>query len=680
MKYFIRTFLLLLYITISTFVVAQQETLGQKTKGQGTTVNSDGEASDENLNQNDSLLNIGNLKNVKTYSFYPKYIGRQQKETIDTILFNVEFYSPVKQAQIFSQDLGIIGSASTPLIIEFNPKTSFDIGIHAYDLYIRDLSEVELIETTTPFTQLSYTMGPEKENVLRIQHAQSFKDKQIKAGIDFKLFNTIGSYTRQKTDVKNFNANIAYRTKDKRYSVEGVYFHNKLILQENGGIVYDSLYEDNLETNRQIISVNLAGAENFIKYSGIGVQQDFYISKAEPDFSAIPDTNTLNLAGYSVQHYKKPYFDPITPLGRLSHTFLYSKEIYQYTDSDGTSAFYNSVPNFPEETSSIFDSIGHSVIENTISYSNSAYKDNLEDPKFLTYSFGLGFNAHRYLQYSKSISSNFTFTEINPQARLQLFLTKQFEILATGLYSYRSDNTSAYKINGDLSLKIKKNTFNIAILSSSTQAKLMYEHFLSDYFQWDNNLKNEKVQEISFQFIRKETTINVKTGLLHDYLYLDRAISPQQYSAALSYFNISLNQEIRVGNFGIDLNLIYQEVSDKNIIRLPKIYSNTKLFYTNTLFKGAMDIQLGINIRYFSSYYANTYMPALRSFYIQDEKEFGNYPYFDVFLNAKIKRARLFIKYEQLNASFMSQNYFISPHYANADAAIKFGVIWQLFN
>jgi len=680
MKYFIRTFLLLLYITISTFVVAQQETLGQKTKGQGTTVNSDGEASDENLNQNDSLLNVGNLKNVKTYSFYPKYIGRQQKETIDTILFNVEFYSPVKQAQIFSQDLGIIGSASTPLIIEFNPKTSFDIGIHAYDLYIRDLSEVELIETTTPFTQLSYTMGPEKENVLRIQHAQSFKDKRIKAGIDFKLFNTIGSYTRQKTDVKNFNANIAYRTKDKRYSVEGVYFHNKLILQENGGIVYDSLYEDNLETNRQIISVNLAGAENFIKYSGIGVQQDFYISKAEPDFSAIPDTNTLNLAGYSVQHYKKPYFDPIIPLGRLSHTFLYSKEIYQYTDSDGTSDFYNSVPNFPEETSSIFDSIGHSVIENTISYSNSAYKDNLEDPKFLTYSFGLGFNAHRYLQYSKSISSNFTFTEINPQAKLQLFLTKQFGILATGLYSYRSDNTSAYKINGDLSLKIKKNTFNIAILSSSTQAKLMYEHFLSDYFQWNNNFKNEKVQEISFQFIRKETKIDVKTGLLHDYLYLDRTISPQQYSAALSYFNISLDQEIRVGNFGIDLNLIYQEVSDKNIIRLPKIYSNTKLFYANTLFKGAMDMQLGINIRYFSSYYANTYMPALRSFYIQDEKEFGNYPYFDVFLNAKIKRARLFIKYEQFNASFMSQNYFISPHYANADAAIKFGVIWQLFN
>jgi len=174
--------------------------------------------------------------------------------------------------------------------------------------------------------------------------------------------------------------------------------------------------------------------------------------------------------------------------------------------------------------------------------------------------------------------------------------------------------------------------------------------------------------------------LKAKTGLLHDYLYFDETVNPKQYSGALSYFNISVFQRIRFGNFDIDLNLTYQVVSDPSIIRLPKIYSNSKLFYTNTIFKGALDMQLGINIRYFSNYYANAYMPAIRSFYIQNEKKFGNYPYLDIFLNAKIKRARIYFKYEQANSSFMPQNYFISPHYANADAALKFGVIWQLFN
>lgn len=684
MQHSVRSFLLLLFFTLSFSVIAQQKlTGGAKTKGNETSTDSEGELSGESPNQNDSLLNIGNPKNVKIYSFYSKYIGFPQLTTIDTALHAIELYNPAKQAQTFSQDLGIIGSASIPLILQFDPQVKFDLGIHAFDLYIRELSEIELIETSSPFTQLSYVMGAEKENTLRIQHAQSFLEKQIKAGIDFRLFNAIGYYTRQKTDVKNFNANIAYQTKDRRYSVEGVYFHNKLILQENGGILYDSLYRDNLETNRQILRVNLAAAENIVKYSGVGIKQNFYISKAEPDFSAIPDTNILSLDGYKVYHYKKPYFDPILALGRFSHTFLYTTEIYQYSDSDGESNFYNSIPSFTTDTTiaQTFDSISHRKIENTFLYSNGNYKDNIENPKFMTYSFGLGLISNRYSQnnYNDSVNTS-TLTELNPQAKLQLFLTNKIGLKASGVFSYRSDNTSAYKLDGTLNLHIGKNAIDIGIQSASTQPYWIYEHYYSDYFQWDHSFKNQKVQELTIQFTRNRTQIKAKSGLIHDYLYFDQTVSPQQNSAALSYYNVSAFQGIRLGNFGIDLNFIYQGSSDNSILRVPEFYSNTQVFYTNTIFKGAMEIEIGFNIRYFSNYYANAYMPALRSFYFQDEKEFGNYPYLDVFVNAKIKRARIFFKYEQLNSGYMPQNYFTSPHYPNPDANIKFGVIWQLFN
>ena len=677
MKHSIRTFLILLYITLSISVVAQQKTLSQRS----TTSDTEDELLVKNLAQNDSLLNVGNPKNVKTYSFLSKFIGYHQLTTIDTVLHNVEFYNPAKQYGTFSQDLGVIGSANTPLILTFEPKVSFDIGIHAYDLFIRDLSEVKLIETQTPYTQLSYTMGSKKENILRVQHAQSFLEKQIKAGIDFKLYNTEGYYARQNTDVKNFNINLSYRTKDRRYSVEGVYFYNKLVLQENGGILIDSIYEQNLETNRQIINVNLAEAENLIKYSGIGIHQNFYISKAEPDYSAIPDTNVLRLDGYSVYHYKKPYFDPILSLGRLSHTFIYSKEIYRYTDNDGTSKFYASIQDFPSNITKTFDSISHRKIENIVTYSNANYKDNIENPKFLNYSFGLGLVSNRYHQenYKYAIKA-YTLTELNPQAKLQLFLTNRYSLTVSGLYSLRSDKTSAYKLNGNLNLQIGKNAIDIGIQSISTQPYWIYEHYYSDYFKWENSFKNQKHQGFNLQYVRNLTQITAKAGLIHDYLYFDNTVTPQQFTAALSYYNVALFQGVRLGNFGMDFSFTYQGVSDKSILRVPKFYSNTKLLYTNSIFKGALDMEIGINIRYFSSYYANAYMPALRSFYIQNNKALGNYPYFDVFVNAKIKRARLFFKYEQLNSGFMPQNYLISPHYPNPDAGIKFGVIWQLFN
>ncbi len=675
MKLFFRTFFLLLCFALSLSVIAQEKMLQQRSIPPSGTI-SDDEPFEGMPSLNDSLLNVGNPKNVKIYSFYSKYIGFNQIATIDTILHNIEFYNPNKQAQAFSQDLGIMGSAGTPLILTFNPKVSFDLGIQSYDFFIRDLSEIELIETLTPFTQLSYVMGAAKENVLKVQHAQSFLEKQIKAGIDFKLYSNEGFYARQKTDIKNFNINLAYTTKNRRYSVESVYFHNKLVLQENGGIVYDSLYEQNIEQNRQIISVNLSKAENYIKFSGIGIQQNFHISKAEPDFSAIPDTNTFNLAGYSVYHYKKPYFDPITPLGRLSHTFVYSREIYQYSDIDGKSNFYSNIPDFPSNVTNTFDSISHQKIENIISYSNADYKDNIEKPKFLTYSFGLGLVLNRY---SQDTIIN-TLSELNPQGKLQLFLTNKINVFASGIYSYRSDNTSAYNLIGKAELSVKLNKLELSFSSSSAQPAWIYQHFNSNYFHWENSFKNLKHQELNLLLARKLTQIEAKIGLIHDYLYFDINTSPQQSSAALSYYNVSLFQSIRIGNWGSDFNFIYQASSDNSILRVPRFYSNTKLFYANTIFKGALDLEIGLNIRYFSKYYANAYLPALRSFYFQNEKEFGNYPYFDIYVNAKIKRARLFFKYEQFNSGFMPQNYFSSPHYPNPDANIKFGVIWQLFN
>lgn len=673
---------MLLFVASSISVFAQKKMIGSggatgNFENDSRVGNSmEGDTINRAYSGNDSLLNVGNLKKVKTYSFYSPYIGFQEKIIIDTTLYNIELYNPTKQAQTFSQDLGIIGSASTPLILNFKPQVSSDIGIQSFDLFIRDLSEVVLIETESPITQLSYVQGTKKQNMLQVQHAQSFKDQQIKAGLDFKLLNTSGYYTNQKTDIKNFNVNLSYQTKDRRYSAEGVYFHNKLILQENGGIVYDSIYEQNIQTNRQIINVNLTKAENYVKYSGIGITQKLFISKAEPDFSAIPDTNVLNLNGYRVYHYKKPYFDPILAFGRLTHTFLYSKEVYRYSDSDGASNFYSSIPSFPSEELSTFDSISHSKIENLFTYSNANYKDNIEDPKFLSYSFGIALISNRY---SQDTIVN-TLSELNPQGKLQLFLTNKINISGTAIFSYRSDNTTAYKLNGNAKISIKENTLNLSFISASIQAPRLYQHFYSNYFQWENNFQNQKHQEISAQFTRKNTQIKFKTGIIHDFLYFDSSVAPQQNGEPLSYFSVSASQIIHLGDFGVDFNVIYQGVSDQSILRVPEIYSHTQLFFENTIFKGALDLKIGINIRYFSSYFANAYMPALRSFYIQNEKEIGNYPYVDVFVNAKIKRARLFFKYEKLNSSFMPQNYLASPHYPNTDASLTFGVIWQLFN
>jgi len=77
------------------------------------------------------------------------------------------------------------------------------------------------------------------------------------------------------------------------------------------------------------------------------------------------------------------------------------------------------------------------------------------------------------------------------------------------------------------------------------------------------------------------------------------------------------------------------------------------------------------------SYIPLAWMPATREFYNQNEYKSVNYPYIDVFLNVRIKRARLFIKMDHVNSGLMGFNYFMIPNYSYVDRAFRFGVSWK---
>lgn len=53
-------------------------------------------------------------------------------------------------------------------------------------------------------------------------------------------------------------------------------------------------------------------------------------------------------------------------------------------------------------------------------------------------------------------------------------------------------------------------------------------------------------------------------------------------------------------------------------------------------------------------------MPSIMQFYNQRERKTGNYPKLDVFLNLRIKRADIFVKYEHINYLLKNHGDFFS--------------------
>ena len=73
-------------------------------------------------------------------------------------------------------------------------------------------------------------------------------------------------------------------------------------------------------------------------------------------------------------------------------------------------------------------------------------------------------------------------------------------------------------------------------------------------------------------------------------------------------------------------------------------------------------------------------MPATGRFFRQDESNTGNYPFVNVFLNFKVKRTRVFIMFDHVNAGFMGYNYDMIPYYPMNIRMFRYGLAWTFYD
>ena len=75
----------------------------------------------------------------------------------------------------------------------------------------------------------------------------------------------------------------------------------------------------------------------------------------------------------------------------------------------------------------------------------------------------------------------------------------------------------------------------------------------------------------------------------------------------------------------------------------------------------------------------NSYDPALAEFYVQTNRQYGNFPMVDFFVDGKIRTMRIYLKLEHFNASLTGYNYYSAPGYPYRDMVFRFGVEWNFF-
>ena len=246
----------------------------------------------------------------------------------------------------------------------------------------------------------------------------------------------------------------------------------------------------------------------------------------------------------------------------------------------------------------------------------------------------------------------------------------------------------------DANIKYKLNDKNEFIFQYQNISSVPNNNYIlhqSNYenYNWRNTFNNQKINNLQFEANTQWLQLSAQVTLLNDYLYFSndatdekfQMISPKQYNKSINYISFKASKEISYKKFSLDNTILYQNVSQEdNILNVPKLVTRNTLYYTNYFFKKALYLQTGVTVNYFTKYNANDYNPILGEFFIQNQKEIGNFPMLDFFVNARIRQTRIYLKAEHFNSSMgKGSNFYAAPNTPYHDFMIRFGLVWTFF-
>ena len=537
--------------------------------------------------------------------------------------------------------------------LSFLPKFSFSSKNHAY----LKSKEIKYFQVPTPLTELLF-----KTVMKQGQHTDAFFSSNISEkfnfSIAFKGLRSLGNYQNILSGSKQFRFTTKYNSSNNRYNFRLHFVSQGFENQENGGLTDESITnfesEDPLFNERSKLSAKFEDAVNYFSSKRYYLDHQFLLTKKK-------DSTQKN--SFSI-----------------GHRFEY-ETINNTYEQDQASEFYGII------NSGLNGISDKSEIKTTL---NEFYTD--LNSNFLG-KIQVIYTNYNYRYKSNSLSNEFDGFNQNENALSFKFNRNIFghhlkATVSNSLFGDRLGNL----INATIvSNKQKKFKYEFGLNISSKHPGFYYELYKSGYtdINWKKDINKTQIENIFLKFKSiKFGDLRFDFRLIDNYTYFslisqNKTLKPvvNQLGSSIDYLKIKWNKEFKFGKFALDNSLVYQKVNqDGDYLNIPVLLSRNTIYYSNTILKGAMFFQTGISIKYFSKYYSNEYNPIISSFHIQNEKKIGGFPLVDLFVNAKIKQTRLFLKAEHFNSTFTGNNFYSSPSYPYRDFIIRFGLVWNFFN
>jgi len=621
---------------------------------------------------------------------------------VDTFLHQTHNYNPMYRESISAITLGNLGSPYISNLYFDRPESDFFFS-DVYHAFYKNKKSLPYINTKTPFTVLNYNNGGPKyyaEEALNGLFSYN-AGEAFNFGGYFDLIYGRGRYTDQSTRHKNFGAFASY-SQDK-YSAFFNIGTSVMENYENGGLGNSSMWLDSIITNP---STGLsADPENF----SMRLQDDDARSYARNRFISLRQKYNIGVTR------EVPLDDTVAtefvPALNLIHQFEISADVKQYEDAVGMSSYYDTAYIYSTLTT---DSVRQRRISNRV----GLYLDERINQFG---KFGLG----GYLQMDNvKISQNpwhmipdsslvktysnlmaddsdialdsarfdfihnyeaYTYTNISLGASMFKRYGSHFFFDASANIYMSGYNAGDWQVKGELRQVFPEmGNWELSgrVDFQRKTPQYFYQHYYGNNFWWNNDFDASFHQKLggTLAIPAIHFSLSVDVDNMQNHLFFNEQALPQQYANNMTVMAVRLKKDFEIGQHLVwENDVVYQETSASEALPLPQLTVYSNFYFRHILFK-VLHFELGVDGRYYTSYYAPGYMPATGRFYNQRDVEIGNYPVMNAYADFFLRRMRFFVMYQHFNQGWPSLEYYSAPHYPYNPRQIKFGLNWTFYD
>jgi hypothetical protein len=589
----------------------------------------------------------------------------------------------------FHQDLGTVGSASRPLLYRPNLELGARLGRNVFDRFVREGSRVPFYDSRSPYSFFRYIQSSVGEQVFEISYSRSLK-KNFSIGAAYeriasnKILGTTSGEGLVEHNATTFFAR--YQTDDERYHLLVSLVNTRHRTAEQGGI-------RPLATERY--------ASDLFNYDREQVNLSYAFNTDDRDELRLFHSYRLLGRGVTAYHI----LDARRQYNGYVDNNLTTSNAANTTDG----AFY---PATLRNLAFTADRVTYRQVENTVGllgrtdrveynlYARSRIASLLEFPTPKVR--GVRAPAGMLLD---SLNQHYNQVFFGGNAAFNYRTIYAVEVAG----EYKPFGTSLlgeYWLRG----RIRTGPLSAELLTASYAPDLTQQHLVGNHYQWEhtpgaatpfsNTLANQLTVRLAqrLPFLADHTleasaaVVNLNgliyyasdpvTSVASDATRMSPLAGPVQASQSSQLLIGFVRHRFRLGKVFFDNQGTYTAGADSTnaTLRIPKLVTQSRVYYQTYVFKKALLGQIGAELYYQTRFRGYAYSPSTQQFYIQDRFNIRDYAVANVFLTADIKAATIFVKVAYVNQGLDAGGYFTTPMYTAYPRRLQFGVRWRFFS